>query len=98
MRLNDYYIEVVSKDETFFHMFNRPSIYDFIDDNYLNSFENLEYLKLNRSNINTLRVTKESIELKLPEPYNPCMEFLADRPYQQPNCIEACIFRWIKTK
>jgi len=43
-------------------------------------------------------ILKESIEIKLPEPYNLCKESSIDEPYHQSNCIGYCIFKEIKDK
>jgi len=41
---------------------------------------------------------KESIESKLPEPYNTCVKSSVDEPHHQINCIEACTYKEIKNK
>ena len=73
----------------------------YVTDNFLNSFEENEPLILeNDGNTNQVfEIEKPSIELKLPDPYNPCKEYsLGDEPYHKMNCIEACVYREIKNK
>jgi len=70
----------------------------FIADNLLNSFEKIQPLNLDFNNEHLIEIEKESIEVKLPEPYNQCKEYSVDKPYHQLNCIDSCIYREIKNK
>jgi hypothetical protein len=43
-------------------------------------------------------IEKESIEVKLPEPYNSCRESSVNERYHRWNCIESCVHRQIEAK
>jgi hypothetical protein len=102
--INNYYIENVSNSEYFKYSFiSRYSyypafLYVFVAENYLKSIENIDFLRIILNNLNEIEIEKESIEMKLPEPYNQCKEFPIDKHYHQWNCIETCIYREIKNK
>ncbi len=98
--LNSFYVENISIDEYFNFTFN-PSFfyfYVYIGDNSLNHFENLQYFRFDIFNDHLIEIQKESIEIKLPEPYNPCKKSSVDERYHQMNCIEACTYKEIKNK
>ncbi len=66
----------------------------------MNSFETVEPLyKLANNTFYFISLEKTSVELKLPEPYNPCKEYsFGDKPFHQMNCIEECVYKEIKNK
>jgi hypothetical protein len=74
------------------------SFFIYISDNSLKSFERIQYLQLDVNRSHKIEIEKESIEIKLPEPYNPCKKFSFDEPYYQMNCIKACTYKEIKNK
>jgi len=59
-------------------------------------FEGLEPLELELSSHHEIEMEKETIENKLPEPYNQCKESLTNDNYHQWNCIEECVFGAIR--
>jgi len=103
-RINNNYIEKVSNSEYFNYCFisrysDYPAfLYVFVAENYLKSIENIDFLRIILNNFNEIEIEKESIEVKLPEPYNQCKEFTIDNHYHQWNCIETCIYKEIKNK
>ena len=97
--LNNFYVEYISENEYFNYSIIQPSsYYVFIGDNFLNSFERTKYLQLDPNKFHLIELVKESIEVKLPEPFNRCKESSVDAPFHQSNCIEACIYREVKEK
>ena len=100
--LDQSYREDISKNEYYDYTFNIPLnavfFYVYVGDNYLNSFEKLQYLQLPRGSYYDIEINKESIENKLPEPYNQCKESSNDETYHKMNCIKACIYKEIKNK
>jgi len=94
--LNDLYRENISKDE-YYRYFMLPLFVVYVGDNSLNSFENLQYLRLG-TGIHNIEIEKVSIETKLPEPFNRCKKSSVDKPYHQMDCIEACTYKEIKNK
>jgi hypothetical protein len=102
--LKNFYTEKISKNEYFNYSFNPRSIrlnpdFDiYVGDNYLNSFEGLNYHKAGDNHFHIVEIAKDSVETKLPEPYNQCKESLTNENYHQSNCIETCISKEIKNK
>jgi hypothetical protein len=96
VRLNNFYTESISKNEYYNYSFG--NLYVYVGDNYLNSFEKLLPLHLGIYRSYKIEILKESTEVKLPEPYNPCKEASVDKPNHLWNCIEACIYKEIATK
>jgi hypothetical protein len=43
-------------------------------------------------------IAKETVEIKLPEPYNQCKESLSVKSYHQSNCLDTCLYREIRNK
>ena len=64
----------------------------------MNSFEKLDSHKADWNYFHRVEIAKDSIEIKLPEPYNRCKESLNNENYHQENCIEPCISKQIKNK
>ncbi len=95
---NNFYRENISNFEYYNYTFIYNYFFVYIGDNSLNSFENLQYLKLENSSNNFIELEKASIETKLPESYNLFKKSSADEPYHQINCIEACYYKEIKNK
>ncbi len=97
--MEHFYIEKINGNEYYNYSFSEPFIYVYIGGNSLNSFEKIESLKLHLSNRSeySIKIDKDLIEVKLPEPYNPCRESSFDKPSHQSNCIFGCIFREIKS-
>ena len=97
--VKNFYLEKINMNEYYNYSFSEPFIYVYIGGNSLNSFEKIESLKLDISNRSehSIKIEKDSIEVKLPEPYNPCRESSFDKPSHQSNCIYGCIFRGIKS-
>jgi hypothetical protein len=78
-------------------LYNVRDLLVYIGGNHLNSFETLEPLSLSYGSVrNVVRVQKEFVETKLPQPFNPCQESSDGKLYHRWNCIEACVAR--KTK
>ncbi len=96
--LNNFYSEYISNDEYYRYTFGSDYFRVYVGDNSLNSFESLQFLKLNSRSYYEFKIEKESIETKLPEPYNPCKKSSFDDPYHQMDCIEACTYKEIKKK
>ncbi len=73
--LNNFYVEYISENEYFNYSIIQPSsYYVFIGDKFLNSFERTKYLQLDPNKFHLIELVKESIEVKLPEPFNRCKE------------------------
>ena len=70
----------------------------FIADNYLNSFDKLDPYILERDNKYDIDVSKETVEIKLPEQYNQCKESFSVKQYHQSNCLDTCIYKEIRNK
>ena len=70
----------------------------FISDNYLNSFDKMEPYLLERNKRYDFDIAKETVEIKLPEPYNQCKESLSVKSYHQSNCLDTCLYREIRKK
>jgi len=96
--LNRFYSEVISENEYYLYTSFFSDFLVYVGDNSLNSFEGLQYLQLDKSSFNVIEIEKESIETKLPEPYNPCKKSSVVDPYHQMNCIETCTYKEIKNK
>ncbi len=98
IKINHSYNEPISKNEYFKFNLHSMSFYVYVGDNYLNSFEDVEYILLYSSNNHDIELDRTSIEIKLPEPYNPCKESTSHEPYHQPNCIDSCVYRHFQDK
>ena len=94
----NFYREDISKKEYYNYTFIFDSFLVYVGDNFLNSFENLQYLELKSVIAYDIQIEKVSTETKLPEPYNPCKKSSVDEPYHQIDCIEACTYKQIKNK
>ena len=94
--IKDFYTENVNSNEYYTFSLRNNYLLVFIADNLLNSFEKIQPLNLDLNKLYFIEIEKESIEVKLPEPYNQCKEYSVDRPYHQSNCIDSCIYREIK--
>ncbi len=94
----NFYREDISKKEYYNYTFIFDSFLVYVGDNFLNSFENLQYLELKSVIAYDIQIEKVSTETKLPEPYNPCKKSTVDEPYHQIDCIEACTYKQIKNK
>jgi hypothetical protein len=70
----------------------------YITNNYLKSFDKLDYLKLNSSTRYDFDLVRNTIELKLPEPFNHCKESSVTKPYHQAICIDMCLYKEIRNK
>ena len=92
------YRETISMSEYYKYRITWIEVY--ITDNYLNSFENLSSSIVPQiGKVYDTKIEKPSIELKLPEPYNQCKEYLyGDEPFHRLNCIEECVYKEIKNK
>jgi hypothetical protein len=100
IRIKSNYIVPISENEyiNYSFRFSNSDVNIYIHDNHLNSLENIEPISLKINTHNTIGILKESIEIKLPEPYNPCKESSIDEPYHQSSFIGNCIFKEIKDK
>ena len=97
--IENFYKEEINSNEYYNYSFtSNQYFFIFIGDNNLNSFEKLEPFQLAFNYEHIIKIEKESIEMKLPEPYNSCQESFVDKPYHQENCIDSCIYREIKNK
>ncbi len=102
--LKNMYIEQISENEYFNFSFNPRSDrlnhnFDiYVGDNYVNSFEDLDSHKAEGNLIHRIEIAKDSVETKLPEPYNQCKESLTNENYHQSNCIETCVYKEVKNK
>ncbi len=96
--LNDFYREDISENEYYRYTSFFSDFLVYVGDNFLNSFEGLQYLQIQPYSFNVIEIEKVSIETKLPEPYNPCKKYSVDEPYHQMNCIETCTYKEIKNK
>jgi hypothetical protein len=95
---NNYFIEKISANEFFNYTFKNHFFYSYICDNHFNSIDKLDHNFLFHRKGYSIKIAKESIEVKLPEPYNHCKESSDDEYYHQSDCIETCIFKEIKDK
>ena len=100
--LKNYYDEIIFQNSSRNEV-HRYSLFDnfrvFVTDNYLNSFEKVLPLLLQRSKSeNDVKIEMSSIESKLGEPYNSCKESPNGAITHQMNCLEACVLRETKTK
>jgi len=83
---NDYY--------TLSFIGDKVNFYVYITDNNLDSYKTIDPIELDLpKNGYTFKLDVNSMETKLPEPYNHCKE----SPYNQMNCIEQCIRKEIKS-
>jgi hypothetical protein len=99
IKLNNFYIEDISKNEYYNYSIRENFFAVYIGDNYLNSFEILRALPLFFKNIfHEIEIQKESTEMKLPEPYNRCKKASIDEPNHRWNCVESCIHKKVATK
>jgi len=102
--LKNVYTVQISENEYFNYSFNpvldrlKHNFDIYVGDNYVNSFEDLDSYKADGNLINRIEIAKDSVETKLPEPYNQCKESLINDNYHQSNCIETCISKEIKNK
>ncbi len=97
--LDNFYTESISNNDFYIYSLAQLKYYVYISNNYLNSFLfKIDPLELELNNFYTAEISKESIEVKLPEPFNPCKEYLVNKPYFQSNCVEPCISKEIKKK
>lgn len=73
----------------FIYMYNAPSsmLYAFVGPNRLNSYSSLSPILIFPGKVQNIYVTK-SVDIKLPEPYNSCLNESAD--YHKENCVERC--------
>ena len=94
--LNNIYKEEISDIEYYLYSFLNHDFYVYVGANSLNSFENLQYLWLDRDSKYSVDIEKVSIETKLPEPYNPCKKSSVDESYHQSDCIKACTYKEIQ--
>jgi hypothetical protein len=69
--IKNFYVEKISNVEYYNITFSNDTFFVYIGDNSLNSLENLKYLELQNDSAHRIEIEKESIETKLPEPYNP---------------------------
>jgi len=92
------YIVPISDNEYIYYSFRFSNLNVYIHHNHLNSLENIEPIQLELNSDYVIEILKDSIEIKLPEPYNLCKEASVDEPYHQSNCIGYCIFKEIKDK
>ncbi len=92
-------LELISKTEYYRYTLHENDNYlVYVGDNSLNSIVNLQYLEIDPGGFYNIEIEKESIESKLPEPYNSCKETSVDVPYHQMDCLEACVYKEIKNK
>ena len=70
----------------------------YIADNFLNSFDKIEPYILEGDNKFDIDISKETVEIKLPEPYNQCKESFSVKQYHQSNCIDTCLYKEIRNK
>jgi len=96
--IKNNYIVSISDNEYLNYSFHISYSNVYIRDNHLNSLENIEPFVLLINNHYQIGKLKESIEIKLPEPYNPCKEASIDEPNYQLNCIGNCVFKEITNK
>jgi len=98
VRIKNNYTVPISDNEYINYSFRISYLKIYIHHNHLNSLENIEPFVLLINNHFQIGILKESIEIKLPEPYNPCKEASVDEPNHQLNCIGNCVFKEIKDK
>jgi hypothetical protein len=96
--IKNNYIVPISDNEYLNYSLCFSNLNVYIHHNHLNSLENIEPIQLELNSQNEIGILKDSIETKLPEPYNLCKEASVDEPYHQSNCIGYCIFKEIKDK
>ncbi len=94
----NFYIEKISENQYYNYSLIIPIFYGYIGENSLKSSDKMKYFVLNIDRYHQIEIIKESVETKLPEPYNSCKESSVNEPYHQLNCIETCIYREIKNK
>ena len=70
------------------HIHKEAEVY--ILDNYLNSYLNIDPLRLDLEKNHLISFTKAETEKKLPYPYNDCVDH-ENKTYRQENCIEQCL-------
>jgi hypothetical protein len=93
------YREQINSNEYFSYSFLLGySLVIFVGDNHLRSIEKLEPMVLTHSFSHSLEIARESIETKLPEPYNQCKDSISFKNYYQSDCIQTCVFKEIKDK
>jgi hypothetical protein len=85
--MNEFYFY---ENEFYFYDFRFDYLADFIDKN------SLKYFRLSLKMV--IEMEKESIEMKLPEPYDDCEEATDNRLEHQSNCIESCVHGKIRKK
>ncbi len=92
--LRNSYIEDINASLNEYYNFTLfGSLMVYIGDNRLNSFQKLQPLHLEIDKFHVIGVQKESMETKLPPPFNPCKESPGGQPYHRWNCVEACVAR-----
>jgi len=97
--LDNFYTESISNNDFYIYSLAQSKYYVYISNNYLNAFLfKIDPLELNLNNDYSIKISKESIEVKLSEPFSSCKEFSVMKPYFQSNCIEPCISKEIKKK
>ena len=96
IRFYDSYNQTIGSNRIEYTSTNRPRV--FISDNYLNSFSEIEPYLLVRNKRYDFDIAKETVEIKLPEPYNQCKESLSVKSYHQSNCLDTCLYREIRKK
>lgn len=92
VEIKDFYIDRVS-DREYFKYSLQYEIFAYIGDNYLDSYFQVNPLIFTRRNQQSIRIKRATVEEKLGEPYNQCLD---ERNYHQKNCIQACIYTEIK--
>ena len=95
--MSNSYNESISSNR-YFNNRNVNKFRIFVADNSLNSFDKLEPYILERNNRYDFDIAKETVEIKLPEPYNQCKESLSIKQYHQSNCFDTCLYREIREK
>jgi len=102
--MKNIYIKQISENEYYNYSFNprstflNPGFDIYVGDNYLNSFAKIDPHRADSSLSNRVEIAKDSVETKLPEPYNQCKDSLTNENYHQSNCIETCVYKEIKNK
>jgi hypothetical protein len=95
--LYNSYNETIDANE-YFNMKFVNKLRVFIANNSLNSFDILDSFKLDTGTRYDFDIVKDSIEIKLSEPYNQCKESSVAKPYHQAICIDTCLYREIRNK
>ena len=104
INLKNLYTEQISENEYLNYSFIarpghlHPEFDIYVGDSYLNSFEKLDSHRAEGNHFHRVEIAKDSVETKLPEPYNKCKESLTNENYHQENCVETCISKEIKNK